>query len=194
MSVLVGELTAARAALALQGRRADIVYTDPPWGPGNLQYWRTYNGEHGRPSWPAFLGRLCEVLHTNTALDGHVFVEMGLRWADNLSDEMARVGRPERARWACVYSAGGAKRPNVLWYSGPGTTTDPSGLSGVAMTRRALEGVVAPSALVFDPCCGKGMTARCAVRLGMRFAGVELNPARAAATQRWLALHDLPRT
>ena len=25
------------------GERADIVYADPPWGPGNLKFWQTMN-------------------------------------------------------------------------------------------------------------------------------------------------------
>jgi hypothetical protein len=191
VSLIVGELSLARAREALGGKRAPIVYSDPPWGPGNLMYWRTHNGERARPSWDDFLRLFCRVVSASAAGGAHVFVEMGLRWVDQLAAEMAAVGLPERNRWTCYY--GHPKLPNVLWYSGPGTTTDPSGLSGVAMTRRALEGVARPSALVFDPCCGKGMTARCALRLGMRFAGVELNPKRAAATRAFLDRHDRAR-
>ena len=185
--VEIGELTLDRARRALDGQRADIVYSDPPWGPGNLMYWRTHNGETERPSWQSFIVNFCRVVEKATTPGAHVFVEMGNRWVDELADAMLRCGFPERDRWRCFY--GNPKLPNTLWYSGPGTTTDPSGMSGVAMTRRALEGVAKPGALVFDPCCGKGMTARCAVRLGMRFAGVELNPRRAAVTQAWLDKH-----
>lgn len=182
--LVVGELTAARARLALGGELADIVYSDPPWGPGNLMYWRTHNGETERPDWRRFLDTFCGVVASSIKPGAHVFVEMGLRWVDDLAETMASLEIHESKRWTCFY--GNPKLPNVLWYSGPGTTTDPSGMAGVAMTRTALEGVASPGALVFDPCCGKGMTARCALRLGMRFAGVELNPKRAAVTQKWL--------
>jgi hypothetical protein len=150
-------------------------------------YWRTHNEETARPDWSAFIDLFCRVVATSIEPGAHIFVEMGLRWVDELASAMAAVGIRESERWTCYY--GNPKLPNVLWYSGPGTTTNPEGKSGVAMTKCALEGVAKPSALVFDPCCGKGMTARCAVRLGMRFAGVELNPKRAAVTQSWLDKH-----
>jgi hypothetical protein len=63
---------------------------------------------------------------------------------------------------------------------------DPTGLSDIKMTKRVLESVAKPGALVFDPCCGKGMTAKAAHFHDMRFAGVELNPKRAAVTRKFL--------
>lgn len=182
--LVVGELTQDRAAQALEGQKARIVYSDPPWGPGNLMYWRTHNKESKRPNWNEFLAMFCNVVASAVEPNAHVMVEMGLRWVDELSEAMAARGIIETRRWDCLY--GNPKLPNVLWYSGSGCSTDPSGLSGVAMTNTALQGIVEPGALVFDPCCGKGMTARCATRLGMRFAGVELNPNRAKVTQKWL--------
>jgi hypothetical protein len=182
--LVVGELTIERARQALAGRKADIVYSDPPWGPGNLMYWRTHNKETTRTSWPAFLETFCRVVAKSIRRDAHVMVEMGTRWVDELSDEMAKNGIKESCRWNCLY--GNPKLPNVLWYSGPGCSTNPSGLSGVSMTKTALSGVATSGALVLDPCCGKGMTARCSLRLGMQFAGVELNPRRAEVTRKWL--------
>lgn len=182
--VVVGELTESRLQQALAGEIADITYSDPPWGPGNLMYWRTHNKETTRPDWSTFVDLFCSLVSKNTAKDGHIFIEMGLRWVDEISETMKRYGRSETQRFNCIYTS--KKLPNVLWYSGPGTTTDPSGLSGVEMTHTALSGVAKPEALVLDPCCGKGMTARCSLRLGMRFAGVELNPRRAEVTQKWL--------
>lgn len=43
---------------------------------------------------------------------------------------------------------------------------------------------------VFDPCCGKGYTARAAVAAGMKFRGIELNPKRAAVTIGWLSRRE----
>lgn len=184
MSVIVGELTEERVLQTLGGEMAHITYSDPPWGPGNLMYWRTHNKETTRPNWDVFLDTFCRLVSKYTDRDGHVLVEMGLRWVDQLAAAMAKYDRIETQRFNCFYTS--KKLPNVLWYSGPGITTDPSGLSGVAMTKTALSGVVKPGALVLDPCCGKGMTARCSIGLGMRFAGVELNPNRAKVTQAWL--------
>lgn len=186
MRVIVGELNPKNADLALGGLRADIVYSDPPWGPGNLRYWRTHNGETDAVvNWNQFLRTFCKMVKDSIKPDAHVFVEMGVRWVDQLAEVMAEHGINELERWTCVYSA--QKLPNVLWHAGPHKlTVDPTGLGGVKMTNMVLESVAQKGALVFDPCCGKGMTARCAVRNGMRFAGVELNPKRAGVTITWL--------
>ena len=59
-------------------------------------------------------------------------------------------------------------------------------MAGVAVVR-AVRVVLVPGGVVLDPCCGKGFTARAAVAAGMRFRGVELNPARAEVTVAWLS-------
>jgi len=190
MSVLVGDLSVELAMRALAGERASVVYSDPPWGEGNLKYWRTHNGQCGHPvSWERFLETIADVLRVAIAPNGHIFLEMGCRWADELSRKMSSAGFPERARWTCLYGPAAKPLPNVLWYSGPGVSCNPSGLRGEPMTRHVIGSVATPGALVYDPCCGKGMTARCAVRAGMRFVGTELNPKRAAVTRSWLERH-----
>jgi len=194
MSLIVGELSIECAREALQGERADIIYSDPPWGVGNLKFWRTHNAQTGHPAdWRAFLLTLGAVARTALKPGGHLFLEMGCRWVDELSEVMAVAGFPERARWRCFYGPASKPLPNVLWYSGPGASCNPTGMRGEPMTRHVLNSVAVPGALVFDPCCGKGMTARCAVRAGMRFAGCELNPKRAAVTAEWLRKHDPSR-
>jgi len=184
--VVVGALNLERARVALNGELASIVYTDPPWGPGLLTYFHTIAGKSPEEDWPAFLDTLGGVIVSSVRPGGHVFIEMGVDWIEDLAAAMEGVGLEESARWVVQY--GSPKRPSLVWYSGPGVEgCDPTGMSGVAMTRHVLESVREPGALVFDPCCGKGMTARCAVRLGMRFAGVELNAKRAQVTKDWLA-------
>jgi hypothetical protein len=189
VTVLVGELSLGLAQRALDGRQADIIYSDPPWGPGNLMYWRTMNGEKERPDWDRFLDTFCSVAQASLAPGGHLFVEMGLRWVDELASAMLTVGLPEQSRWRVLYGPAKSPLQNVLWYSGPGAPCDPTGMRGEPMTKHVMESVASPGALVFDPCCGKGMTARCSIRLGMRFAGCELNPQRAAVTSAWLERH-----
>lgn len=180
----VGEMTTTRADMVLAGEQADVVYTDPPWGSAILHTFYRMAGNARRPSWPDFLTTFCAVVAASIRPGGHVFVEMGTRWVDELAAAMATCGLPERQRWDVRY--GKPLRPNVLWYSGPGVGCDPTDMSGEPMTQHVIDAVAAPGALVFDPCCGKGMTARCALRTGMRFAGVEINPDRAAVTRKWV--------
>lgn len=189
--VVVGELSVPLARSALGGERASIIYSDPPWGEGNLKYWRTHNGQCGHPvSWTSFLDTLATVVSESLAPVGHLFLEMGVRWVDELSRVMATAGFSESRRWSVLYGPAKKPLPNVLWYSGPGVTCDPTGMRGEPMTRHVIDSVAERGALVFDPCCGMGMTARCAVRAGMRFVGCELNPKRAAITEEWLSRHD----
>ena len=46
--------------------KADLIYSDPPWGQGNVKYWQTMNkkmtgSEPVDIDFDAFLGRLFEV-------------------------------------------------------------------------------------------------------------------------------------
>ena len=194
MTVIVGELSVELATLAIGGERADIIYSDPPWGEGNLKYWRTHNGQCGHPvEWRGFLFTVRDVAVATLRPGGHLFIEMGLRWVDELAVVMGAAGFSECNRWRMYYGSRKKMFPNVLWYSGPGAPCDPTDMFGEPATRHVIDSVAVPGALVFDPCCGKGMTARCAVRAGMRFAGVELNPKRAQVTIDWLEKHDRHR-
>lgn len=185
--LVTGELTMDRAMAATGGEKAWLVYSDPPWGQGNLRYWRTYAGDRTVPDWTAFVATLMSVVSAVRAPGGHVFLETGTRWEEEITDAMAAHGMHVTQRWTCMY--GSPKRPNVLLHSGAPVDVDPTGMSGVAMTSLVVGAVARRGALAFDPCCGKGMTARAAVRHGMRFSGVELNPKRMAVTEKWLAAH-----
>jgi hypothetical protein len=178
-AVAVGELTHDRAKLVLQGEKADIVYSDPPWGSGNLKYWRTMNKENIEVDWEEFLLLFCSIVASNTKTGAEIFVEMGCRWVDQLAEQMSAVGIRETQRIECTYRGGAKRYPNILWHSGTDIDLDYRD-GGVTMTREVLASVVLPGGVVFDPCCGKGMTAKCAFRLGMGFVGIELNPKRAA--------------
>lgn len=191
MTVLVGELSVEMARRALNGEKAHIIYSDPPWGPANLKYWRHHNGQTGHPvDWPGFLTILSRVVVETLSPGGHVFLEMGCRWIDELSEVMLKTGFPEAHRWNIMYGPKSKPLPNMLWYSGPGTSCNPEGMRGEPLTQHVINSVASPGVLVFDPCCGKGMTARCSVKSGMRFVGCELNPKRAEVTEKWLRSHS----
>ena len=179
------DLTTAGLGDVMGTERADVVYSAPPWGPGNLAYWRTVNKDSHRPSWPLFLERFCaEVARYST---GPVFVEMGLRWETELVAAMERAGLPFVQRWECLY--GNPKRPNALclFRSAPLDPHGATGKGGPDLVRWALGAVgVGPGQIVLDPCTGLGTTARVAVERGAVFRGAELNPERAARAMQWL--------
>ena len=177
--VAVGELTHDMARQVLHGKKADIVYSDPPWGPGNLKYWRTMNNESVEVNWEDFLYLFCSIVSSNTKPSSEIFVEMGCRWVDQLAEQMSLVGIQETHRIDCTYRGGAKRYPNILWHAGSEIDLEHRN-GGVTMTKEVLMSVAIPGGLVFDPCCGKGMTAKCALRLDMDFVGIELNPQRAA--------------
>lgn len=190
--LLCGDLTCGVVASLMGDERADVVYSDPPWGPGNQQYWHTMHvrGSAPRTSWPLFLESFCQAVTTHRKPDAPVLVEMGMRWVDELDAAMADVGLVATARHTITYGPRAKPLPNTLSVYG---ATVPLALPvpphGEPVTRAALAAVVTPGALVLDPCTGLGMTARVTHTLGGVFRGTEMNAARLERTATWLRRH-----
>lgn len=185
----LGDVERGAVADVMGADRAAIVYSDPPWGEGNLRYWRTAAGDAARPRWEDFRERWCDAVAAVLASGASVFVEMGERWADGFATALSDVGIVVTRRWTVQY--GHPSRPNVLLYAGPLLLADfdPSALNGAALPRACVAAVARPGGIVLDPCCGKGFTARAAVAAGMHFRGVELNAKRLGVTMEWLRRH-----
>lgn len=198
--ILCGDVMLGDVGRLMAGDRADILYTDPPWGPGMLTFFATARekGSAPRGPWAEFVRAWADAIDTSTAPHAPLFVEMGNRWVADFEDALARIGRPVRQRWTVHYGSGSKLRPSTLLLAGPelplDAAFDPTPLRSAALPRacvaealRALRtsGALAPAdrALVLDPCCGLGLTARAAVAAGITFAGLELVPARLADTR-----------
>lgn len=170
-------------------RVASLAYTDPPWGPGNLKYWRTANGEAIAPDWPLFLRLLAFQLATYC--DGPIFVEMGTRWVSDLEAAMARVGRPIAAMATATY--GRPARPHAICLFGG----DPAWLDGLpsecwAATREIARRAARPGEILLDPCLGLGKSAGVFADAGMAVYGMELNPGRLMRAARRLGVEPCP--
>lgn len=190
--VAVGDVMLGAVQSVMGADKAAVLYSDPPWGEGNLRYWRTHAGDNARPTWQAFVSAWCVDAACSLAPGGAVFVEMGERWADGFADALAAVGVRVTRHWTVQYRSGGRLLPNALLYAGPRLRDDfdPSALNGAALPRACVAEVAVPGGIVLDPCCGKGYSARAAVAAGLRFRGVELNPTRAEVTVAWLRRHS----
>ena len=188
--LLCGDLTTGSVEALLGGERADVIYSDPPWGPGNQQYWHTHNarGSVPRTDWPGFLAAFCGVCAQHRTHEAPVFVEMGMRWVDELDAAMAHAGLRQQRRWAITYGPKSKPLPVTLSLYGPQDLPIDLGadMHGEPVTRTILSAVVTPGMVVLDPCTGKGMTARWTHRLGGCFRGNELNPRRLQITADWL--------
>ena len=170
----------------------EVVYSDPPWSPGNEKWWRRYNKVPPPTSYDAFLdGWCCCVASCRPA---HVLVEQSVNPSHHnmllaAIERCASWGLPLVERFTCCY--GNPKRPNVLMhFGGAPLQSDPTGLAGEGMSRTAFEGLaLIPGMTVVDPCTGLGMTSRLAHHFGLNFVGTELNPARLDRTIQWLLRH-----
>lgn len=186
--LLVGDITQGAIAEVMFGERADAVYSDPPWGEGNVRFWRTHAGQDPAPHrWATFRDAWVFGVTRVLGPGAPLFVEMGERWAEEFAGALGARGVPVRSRWTTQYRAGAKLLPCALLYAGPTLPEgfDPSGLRGAALPRACLGAVrsmLPEAAIVLDPCCGKGFTAAAALAHGLRFRGVELNAARAAVT------------
>lgn len=186
--LLCGDITSGAVSRLMKGEKADVIYSDPPWGPGNLQYWSTMNqrGSVPRENWPKFLRAIAQACAVHRTPESYVFLEMGLRWTDELDAAMKEVGLPLRRRWRIFYGPRKQPLPNSLALYGPMDLDIEVPEYGEPVTRAVLSAVVRPGTVVLDPCTGLGMTARNTHRLGGRFRGTELNPARLERTAAWL--------
>lgn len=187
--LLHGDITTGIVSTLMGTERADLVYSDPPWGPGNQRYWHTHNGSVPRTDWLTFLAAFCAACSAHRKPGAPVFVEMGLRWVEDLDAAMARVGLHRMRRWDISY--GRPARPNALLLYGLDDVAIDLGPNthGEPITRTVLAAVVKPGSVVLDPCCGKGMTARTTHHRGGYFRGSELNSKRLEVTASWLRKH-----
>lgn len=186
-----GDVTQGAIGRLMGDSRASLVYSDPPRGQGNLQYWRTYNGEAVRPDWTAFREHYIDAVTTYCV--GPAFIEMGIRWSDEFSAAFRDRGWSES--WRVTVGYGPKKTPkHVLAMVPPGLTGPdvfvvPPGNEWVVNRAMAARYAV-PGAVMLDPCLGLGRSAQCFANQGMVIFGNELNPRRLARACRRLAVRE----
>lgn len=178
------------------GRKADVLYSDPPWGDGNVGYWATKaSKDTGEPvpriTYEALISRIFGLIRSHVA--GYVFIETGFRWEEDTRARMAQAGVREVDSVTLKYRSGSKWLENVLIAGTIGggmdhvlALTAVAGGHGPAVARECIARTVSPGGIVLDPCCGMGYTAQAAVDAGAEFRGNELNPVRLAKTIRRL--------
>lgn len=173
----------------LTGVRLQVLYSDPPWGDGNLRYWATMNkkmtgAEHTPLTYSALVDRIRGLAERH--LSGWLCIETGMRWELEVRRTLFH-GYRAVASHLIYYASGGMWLPNVLVVgrNDGGTEElplsdlhglkDRGGMLAKEVVRRAGAG---PGTAVLDPCCGMGFTARAAVAAGATFYGNEFNAVR----------------
>lgn len=174
-----------------------MVYSDPPWNPGNATYWRTHAKRGPCTDYDEFLDCWCAVVKECIGRGAaHIFCEQSHneKHRELLFCAIYRaawfLGLQEE--WTVYYGSPGSasvKRPNTLLHFGDEPIkTDPSDMAGEPMTIRVCAGAgVPPGEWVVDPCIGKGMTSRMAHYFQWNCVGMELNQKRMDKTISWLS-------
>lgn len=185
-------LIADSALLSGMASKVFMVYSDPPWNPGNEKWWRRYAGVDPPSDYCNFLDSWCRCVAA--CAPEHVFCEQSVndKHRAMLANAISRCGAWSLAlmeEWTTFY--GSPSRPNKLMHFGTSKLrTDPTGLRGEEMTRRVFAGFSDVTGVtVVDPCVGRGMTSRMAHASGWNFVGSELNPKRLDCTVGWLLKH-----
>lgn len=175
----------------MQGQMADFVYSDPPWGQGNLRYWQTMNHKMtgAAPieiSYTDFMARYFEIV-AKYAKDV-IVIEYGWLWRADVIAQAAANGFKHGGVAPSFYSARNLPLDIHLFSkSGKAQVTekfrnaaDGKGFKVVS----ELFSVCCPdnAQIVLDPMCGMGYTAQAAKDRGLTFYGNELNEKRLEKT------------
>ncbi len=179
----------------VEGKKVQVVYSDPPWSPGNEKWWRRHAGLEPPNSYHNLLIGWCacvvachpvDVFCEQSIVDAHRNILLGI------IHEFHGWELPLVEQWTVFY--GSPLRPNVLLHFGKDRIrTNPEGMHGEAMTRRVFESFAGRVRVVADPCTGLGMTSRMAHEFGADFVGTELNSKRLDRTIGWLSKHGYRR-
>ena len=176
----------------LQGESPYLMYTDPPWD--NMSWWTSYHqrttGEVLTPATQEEL--LTSITESAKSVTHYLLIEYGQKWRDRIRAIGADAGFESHGIVTTVYSS--KKLPMDLHLFARGSLGFPDGYQdGIEGTKgwgtvaAAIQPIAVPDALVLDPCCGLGYTARACVKYGMRFAGNELLAPRLEKTRAKLA-------
>lgn len=169
-------------------KKCDCIYVDPPWGEGNLKYWRTMNGQKGfNINWKKFIERL--FLLCKKHVQGPYLIEMGLRFIDDI---ILMFGEPEQIFYP-YYLSGNKKYKNSILIYNAKVNVNLNNLNGFELISTALNNLNYKYEIkrIFDPCVGLGMTARFCKKYNKILMANELNLQRYEKTVKMLGESDV---
>lgn len=177
----------------MSGKKADIFFSDPPWGQGNLGYWNTMKKKQTGSGVndvdnEDFLKKFFETVHRYAK--GIVLVYYGVKYREDFARLAVKSGLINRGLVTVGYKGDGKVYPMDLHiFSKSKGVRVPSEFAKSLRGKYSgdlAEAIVAPFAvkdgILLDPCCGQGTMAYAAIQNGMKFRGNELNEKRAKDT------------
>ena len=174
---------------------ADFIYSDPPWGQGNLRYWQTMNkkmtgAEKIDIDYRNFLTRYFEIIQ-KYAKD-RIILEYGCKWRNDIIEFAQSFEFFYHGTRTCFYQSGKRHLPCDLHFLSKSgdvnkneipSDEDIKDLRDLNLIQMLWE-MYAPQdcKIVLDPMCGMGFSAEMSLRWGAAFRGNELNSARLEKT------------
>jgi DNA modification methylase len=174
----------------MQNDKADFIYSDPPWGQGNLKYWQTMNFkmnnvERREIDYNHFINQLFSIL-SKYAKD-KVLIEYGERWKDDIVAMCQKFGFIHNAVTTGFYNGGRKMLPLDFHFLSRSKNYGISEnlkekirtLSGQKVVHAIFDEWCPKDAkIILDPMCGMGYTAQATVDRNFSFRGNELNKKR----------------
>ena len=176
------------------------MYSDPPWGEGNIKYWASINKRHtGQEiepaSLPSFLGAVFGA--ARDFCDGYLLIEYGTRWRKEIIALGEQHGFDFHGQVDLRYRSGAKLLPlDLIMFARPGvnypagykrSVEGTHGYKTLQMAFHPLAEIVKKAgnlpSIALDPCCGMGYTAQAAIDTGLAFRGNELNAKRLEKTK-----------
>ena len=171
----------------LEGKKANVFYSDPPWSDGNLRYWNTMRNKNTGTtetnvlSLKEMTNKVRDIIRNN--VDGYVILETGNKAIDFQVEILKPVVHNIQI-FDVFYKSGSVWKPNKILVS----VTNPKYKFNLDLTGIKCDGFVLPDLilnhvakegdLVIDPFMGLCNTGMASIKNGMVFAGNEFNSSR----------------
>jgi|TARA_B110000914_G_scaffold189744_1_gene175345 16S rRNA G966 N2-methylase RsmD len=193
-SIKVGEhittnvsIEKADLSVLLEGNKANIFYSDPPWSDGNLKYWNTMRNKMSGTTEDNVITleemtlAIQNIIKNHT--DGYVVLETGkaaVEFQTNLLKSVVHniqifdVFYRSGSRWLPNKILVGATNPKYKF------DLDLNGVKcdGFVLPDMIFEHIGKQGDIVLDPFMGLCNTGMAAIKRGMKFAGNEFNSVR----------------
>ena len=148
-----GSLVSGEVDQMLAGETVAVFYSDPPWGDGNLAYWKTMakkmtGQDLAQVNHEQLYDRLTELIQSYVGAGGHVFIETGLRWREFVVRRLQAIGLTSLMTQRIQYGSGAKLYDNVLVSASKGAAKpfdlDASPYRGAELVRRVVGSVATP--------------------------------------------------
>ena len=187
--LLCGDITKGSINKLMGTENFDILYSDPPWGAGNLKFWNTMNSKMNNidkfeVNWEEFISSFCYIINTHSKENSVVIIEMGLRFYDHFSAMIESNTKFKiKQLFKTRYKGGGKFLPNhIMYFSNENPLSFNEDIItdtyGEDCTNKIIQQCAYKDAVILDPCCGMGSTLKMAHKYDMKFRGNEINQAR----------------